>query len=334
MFELKRIWALVFGFVLFVLPGFPTVVLAADPTPDTAVCLIGDHLGIIEFDAQTAARLICDALRKQGISVSEPVYKAPASTSAYRLVLRRLGRKIFVRLSQENPIGTIIIERQMTLANIEEMIPVAPRLVDALIHDKPIDSTVEIEDHTEQETRMHRRMSSEHFWSTGIFGTFIPGTDITGAPGFEAGWYSDTPAYAVGSEYRVSWRSTNNKDDRDSFFFHTVSIGGHLLSKKRNISPYVGGGLSITGAIYRKKVKTKKPTLYYDHRYDSEYESGFGFYGVVGIEALRFNKGRLKFQIRVDRPFFKLPNQDLMPITFGVSLSHNYFRGRWRRGWF
>ena len=36
--------------------------------------------------------------------------------------------------------GTIIAERQLTLANIEEMIPAAPRLVDALVHNKPIDA--------------------------------------------------------------------------------------------------------------------------------------------------------------------------------------------------
>ena len=95
--------------------------------------------------------LVCDELRKQGISVSEPVYEAPASANIYRVVLRRLGGKIIVRLSQENPIGTIIVELQMTLANIEEMIPEAPRLVNALIHRKPIDATVDMETVVEQE---------------------------------------------------------------------------------------------------------------------------------------------------------------------------------------
>ena len=128
-------------FILFVLPVVPAV--AQTDTP--GVCLIGDHPGIPESDAQTAALLVCDELRKQGIAVTDPVYEAPASANAYRIVLRRLGEKVIVRLNHENPIGSIIIERQITLANIEEMIPAAPRLVNALVHDKPIDDTVDME---------------------------------------------------------------------------------------------------------------------------------------------------------------------------------------------
>ena len=142
---MKRIWSYLFGFALLILP----VVSAAAQADTPAVCLIGDHPGTPESDAQTAALLVCDELRKQGISVGDPVYEAPATASAYRLVLRRLGEKIIVRLSQEKPVGTIIAERQMTLANIEDMISAAPRLVDSLVHNKPIDTTVDIKSVTD-----------------------------------------------------------------------------------------------------------------------------------------------------------------------------------------
>ena len=69
----KRIWVSAFGFVFLVLLVIPAVVQADAP----AVCLIDDHPGILESDAQTAALLVCDELRKQGISVSDPVYEAP-----------------------------------------------------------------------------------------------------------------------------------------------------------------------------------------------------------------------------------------------------------------
>ncbi len=107
MFDPKRIRRFVFGFVFLALLAIPAFAQA----DSSAVCLIGDHLGIPESDAQTAAMLACDELRKQGISITDPVYEAPASADAYRIVLRRLGEKIFVRLSHESPIGTIITER-------------------------------------------------------------------------------------------------------------------------------------------------------------------------------------------------------------------------------
>ena len=335
---MKRIWNYLFGFAVLVLLILPAVAQANVP----AVCLIGDHPGIPESDAQTAALLVCDELRKQGISVTDPVYEAPASANVYRVVLRRLGEKIIVRLSHENPIGTIISERQLTLANIEEMIPAAPRLVDALVHDKPIDATVDMETVTEQEARELRKISGESLWNMGIFGTFIPGTDVAAEPGMEFGWSYQTPSYAVGTDFRYSGPDDDDDASKTIRVF-AWSIGGRYFFNKRNISPYVGGGLAVVDASYKTKVRKRErnwPSFigedeewfgdewgeYYDD-YESEDDSGLGAYGIVGIEALRLTESRLKLELRVDRPFFALPSQDIMPITFGISFSRNYIPG-------
>ena len=329
----KRTMIFVFGLVLLVLSIIPAAAQANVP----AVCLIGDHPGIPESDAQTAALLVCDELRKQGISITNPVYEAPASANAYRIVLRRLGEKIIVRLSQEKPVGTIITERQLTLANIEEMIPAAPRLVNALVHNKPIDDTVDMETVTEQEARELRKISGESLWNLGILGTFVPGTSIAAEPGYEWGWSYQTPAYAVGTEFRGS--GSDGDEDSDEFSFFAWSIGGRYFFNKRNISPYVGGGFSIINISYRSKEKTpekNRPSLFSDdwgYGYDWEYDAGreskskLGAYGVAGIEALRLTESRLKLELRIDRPFFSLPSKDIMPITFGIFFSRNYIPG-------
>ena len=310
---MKRIWSYLFGFALFVLPIVSTI--AQTDTP--ALCLIGDHPGIPDSDAQTAALLVCDELRKQGISITGLVYEAPATANAYRVVLRRLGEKIIVRLSHENPIGTIIAERQLTLANIEEMIPAAPRLVDALVHDKPIDATVDMETVTEQEARELRKISGESLWHIEIFGTFVPGTDIAAEPGYGWGWSYQTPSYAVGSDLRfaISGIEDDFADDTDGFGYFSWGIGGRYFFNKQNISPYVGGGLAIIAVGYEESY------------YDSEGDFGFGAYGVAGVEALRLTQSRLNLELRLDRPLFSLPNQDIMPITIGISFSRNYNPG-------
>ena len=313
---MKRIWSCTFGVAILVLLVVPALVQAVDtPAPATAVCLIGDHPGIPESDAQTAAMLVCDELRKQGISVGEPVYETPVPANVYRVVLRRLGEKIFVRLSQENPIGTVIVERQMTLANIEEMIPAAPRLVNALIHRKPINSTVDIESVTEHEARELRKVSGESLWNMGIFGISMPGTDITAKPALGFGWSYETPSYAAATEFRFRIQEEGDRfeADGDRFSFFSWSIGGSYFLNKRNFSPYVGGGLALVG------VEIESTT--------SEGANGMGAYVAIGIEALRLTESRLKFELRMDRPFFKLPHQDTMPITFGVSFSRNYVPG-------
>ena len=313
---MKRIWSCTFGVAILVLLVVPALVQAVDtPAPATAVCLIGDHPGIPEPDAQTAAMLVCDELRKQGISVGEPVYETPVPANVYRVVLRRLGEKIFVRLSQENPIGTVIVERQMTLANIEEMIPAAPRLVNALIHRKPIAATVDMESVTEHEARELRKISGESLWNMGIFGISMPGTDITAKPALGFGWSYETPSYAAATEFRFRIQEEGDRfeADGDRFSFFSWSIGGSYFLNKRNFSPYVGGGLALVG------VEIESTT--------SEGANGMGAYVAIGIEALRLTESRLKFELRMDRPFFKLPHQDTMPITFGVSFSRNYVPG-------
>ena len=331
MLDLKRTWIFVFGFVFLVL----SIVSAVAQVDTPAVCLIGDHPGLPESDAQTAALLVCDELRKQGISITDPVYEAPASANAYRLVLRRLGEKIIVRLSHENPVGTIITERQLTLANIEEMIPAAPRLVNALVHNKPIDDTVDMETVTEQEARELRKISGESMWNVGILGTFVPGTDIAAEPGYEWGWSYQTPAYAVGTEFRGS--GSDGDEDSDEFSFFAWSIGGRYFFNKQNISPYVGGGFSIINVSYEAKEKRSErnqPSFssddwWYadDWDYNGDSDSGLGAYGVAGIEALRLTESRLKLELRIDRPFFSLPSKDIMPITFGIFFSRNYVPG-------
>ena len=324
MFASKKQWILVFGFASLVLLLVPAVVQA-----DTrAVCLIGDHPGIPESDAQTAALLVCDELRKQGISIADPVNEAPHSADAYRTPLRRCLSHRFAPAGREDYrppesrkthrySGTIIAEQQLTLANIEEMIPAAPRLVNALIHGKSIDDTVDMETVTEQEARELRKISGESLWHIEIFGTFVPGTDIAAEPGYGSGWSFQTPSYAVGSDVRFAFSGIEDDygDDSTTFAWFSWAIGGRYFLNKQNISPYLGGGLAIIAVGYEEDY------------YDSEADFGLGAYGVVGVEALRLTQSRLNLELRIDRPFFTLPNQDIMPITIGISFARNYNPG-------
>ena len=261
-----------------------------------AVLLIGDHQGIDEADARSAALLVALELRKLGISVSDPVYEALASASAYRVTLGRLGEKVIVRLSQETPIGTLVIERQLLIANIEEMIEAAPRLVDALVHNKPIASTIDIETVTETEARELRKITGESHWNIGFFGNFVPGTDINGKPGYRLGWSYELPTYAVEVEGRFVVSEESH--------FAAFSTGGLYFFNKQNISPYVGGGITASNA---------------SHEYS--FERGMGVYAVGGIQMLRTTRNRLKLELRVDRPLYSLGTQDMMPISVGLFFS-------------
>ena len=177
----------------------------ASPTaaPAPPVCVIGEHSGFPEADARTAALLVCGELRKQGIRVGEPVYRAPEGADRYRLGLHRLGQKILVRLTHVDPGGRVTIERQIQLGGIEEMVSAAPRLVQALVHRESLNATVDMENVVEEEARVHRKIPGESLWDIGLLGTFalITDADMIAKPGYSLGWFHETPSYAVGTEF-------------------------------------------------------------------------------------------------------------------------------------
>lgn len=274
---------------------------ADEPVPAPAVCLIGEHSGFPEADARTAALLICDELRKQGIPVGDPVYRAPISTSVYRVDLHRLGQKVLVRLSQESPVGRVTIERQIQLGNIEEMIPAAPRLVDALVHRKPIASTADVESVVEQEARMLRKIPVQTSGEIGIFGIYGLGTseDVGVKPGLKAAVSYERPPYAVAFAFAFAGKVEIDGEEIESIEFGFLGLGGRYFFNKQNFSPYVGGGLTyiISGG----------------------WDNSLGGYAVGGIEGLRFSYYGFRLELRVDKPFSELPTRHV-PVSLGASI--------------
>jgi hypothetical protein len=284
------------------------------PPPAGTACLIGVHPGIDEADAQTATMLVCHELRKQNVSLGEPVFDAQGAAAAYRVVFHRLGAKILIRLSHEQPLGSIVIDRQLMLGSIEEMTAAAPRLVDALVHRKTMSSTVNVVNVVEQDSPVRRKKTGEFLWNLGLFGTFIPGTDIMAAPGMEIGGFYETESFSVGMNMRFG--GANQGDD--GFGQFSVSVGGRHFFNKQNLSPYLGGGLAWS-------------TLGFDRETDGlrkEYstEPGLGAYAVVGIEFLRLYESRMMFELRIDAPLYQLHEDSdsedikyIMPVSLGIS---------------
>lgn len=283
-----------------------------------AVLLIGDHQGVGEIDMQKARSLVAQALRQQGISVSDTVHETPASANVYRVVLRRSGEKILFRLSQEDSAGTTVIQREVLLENIKGIDLATPRLVYALVHRKPFRPTWVLT-------------------KAGGFTYLVP-VGKTLASGGEIGFSFDRLSDAFEIEGRYAPRNTGYQNNRkDFFYFFSISFGWRYFFMKRNISPYIGGGIGGMFTKYETTVKTYVspedafeefldaffgPS--YDYDIHLEDAGGVGMYGVLGAEFLRFSRGHLKFELRVDRPFFKLPTQDVMPITFGIAAGFSF----------
>lgn len=265
----------------------------SDGPNQSAILLIGDHQGLDETDVQNAALLVAEELRAQGIAVSDPVHEVPTSAPVYRVVLRRSGEKILFHLSQEDATGTTLIERELLLADIEDIAPSTPRLVLALVHQEPVIFPTSFFD-VGGALGTIDSSSNEDFFSIAIVGI---------------GWSIDKLSYSVDMAGRFSGQNTTR--------FNSMSVGGRYYFRKRNRSVYVGGGLGVMHTEYR----VTSGALFWEYTTDYEEKLGMGVYGVLGIEFLRSAHNRLTLDLRVDRPFFKLSHRDVMPITLGITFS-------------
>ncbi|MDE0635658.1 MAG: hypothetical protein OXI43_07390 [Candidatus Poribacteria bacterium] len=285
-------------------------------TKQTAVLLIGDHEGIDETDAQNAALLVTEELRAQGITVNDPVHETPAGATVYRVVLRRSDKKILFRLIHEDSIGTTLTQREMLLADIEKIASVAPRLVYALVHQKRISS-------------------SPVLVNACGFITVVPPKEFLPGPGVGIGLSIDRLSYAVDVGFQIARMETGYYTENDIFNFRSGMISGRYFFNKLDMSPYVGGGIAATFVKYTTTSGTRLSG--FDEfasklgggdgwRFDenSERSFGIGAYGILGMEVGRYSQFPRRFELRVDRPFFKLPNQSVMLITLGIVGSFSF----------
>ena len=260
---------------------------AAQSDTTRASCLIHNPFNIAEPDAQTSALLVCQALRSRGIDVGEPVYEVPDTANVYRVGVHFLGDAVLLRVSHEVPVGTIIRERQVRLASIEEAFDAAGRLAAALESEETVESTATME------TLIAEDLAADiSLWALGLVAAVAPGENATPAPGFLLGWHYETPRFGIFADFLFA----NNEKEESRFQYGTITIGGRYFLNDKAIAPWISGGASMLFG-------TRSDEFEQDG-------TGIGVFGAVGLEVLRFNRNRLALELRLSLPFSKLSHDE------------------------
>ena len=122
------------------------------------------------------------------------------------------------------------------------------------------------------------------------------------AAGFSLGLLYATPRFALPAEMRFAWDdSASGEPSLDLFSF---SVGGRGYLSKRDVSPYLGGGVGIL------RLQADEGFYPYEGAEGNRYFYGerFGFapYVEAGVEMLRLHRGRIGLQVRADLPLWSL----------------------------
>ena len=142
------------------------------------------------------------------------------------------------------------------------------------------------------------KIPSEVYYDVGIFAGLVPDKDFIGTIGYRIGLSYETPSYAIEVKGLLF--------DTDLVHFTASSLGAHYFLNRRNISSYVGGGYTISSTSH-----------------GTSYGRGMGVFLITGLQMFRFKKHRLKFEYRVDRPFYTLDSLSPTPITIGIFYSRD-----------
>jgi hypothetical protein len=247
-------------------------------------CTAGASRGVPAADAQTAVEMVCEALAQRA-----------GRTGTYEVTLRPLGRKILLTAGRLDPPGA----RSLQLETIEEVATAAPRIAEALVSERPLDTTQRVDNLLEFETHTTRSKQGSVRFAVGV-SDFTPiGHGGSGA-GFSLGLLYSAPQIALPVDLRFGWNARDAIGREASFV--AVSAGARRYLSKRDTSPFVGGGLSM--------LHLEASEGAYGSGYFHGERLGMAPYLETGVEILRLHRARLAFLVRVDLPTGSLRSEE------------------------
>ncbi|RMD96505.1 MAG: hypothetical protein D6812_17000 [Deltaproteobacteria bacterium] len=287
----------------------PSPWIVAENGKAEAACLIGEHPGISDSDARTTARILCDELRARKVAVGQPVTAAGSATSAYRSTLERLGASLILTFTYESPVGTTVKSQRIQLSGIEEVPTVAPRITEALLTGKSLTETEEVGELVGEETETFKQKRGRYLKGMGLGVITVPGTGVVGAPALDLHWFYETPDFGLGTNFRFGGIPGDN-----ALLYLNWSLGGRYFFTRRNITPFVGGGM------FGHLLTVKSADLRSNDDKFSDTTAGIGAYLAGGVEFLRLYEAHLTLEVRVDLPFGKLEDQGESHYAVPISL--------------
>jgi outer membrane protein W len=301
----------------------------------TPRCVIGAHAGVSDNDARVATELVCDEVRKAGVPVVDADDDGGDVTGdVYRVQLQLFGRTTIVRLSHERD-GQVVRAERMTLAAVDEVQTVAPRLATAVVTGKPLAETAHVDDLSAGETRKYEKKAGELLWGGGIagFGSLNGGGGF--GPGLTLSVMYETPELAAGVSYLYGTNDTGGSDYNSTYeklSMHSFQVFGRYFLGRGDVAPYFGAGLGYT-SLDSSKYANGSSGAYSAYDYKHLEGNGFGGFASVGLEMLRLHKVRMAVEARVDVPFFALSGSTTSGAGYAVDGTYSSGTTSTERRW-
>lgn len=278
--------AVALGLTVFVVSIASAASVRAD---DGFRCELKESGNLSAEDARTATQVICEQLRR-----------ASGGRGGFAVGLATLGKLVVVTASREGSANAISVQ----VDAIEEIPTAAVRIADALVHGEGFASTQRVDNLLRGETRAALTKKGSVKFTIGVADVESPGHGAR-ASGLTLGLVYASPRFALPAEMRFAWDDANGDEPRFDLF--SLSVGGRAYLSKRDVSPFLGGGLGIL------RIHAGEGGYPGSGGAPQSYFDGERFtvapYLELGVEMLRLHRGRVALQVRADWPTGALESQ-------------------------
>jgi hypothetical protein len=245
-------------------------------------CELKEARGVSPADAGTAAGLICEELKR----VSD-------GRGAFGVTLATLGRTVVVTTAREGTLDSVTVQ----VDGLEEVPVAAVRIAEALVRGQAFATTQRVDNLLRGETRPALAKKGSVKFFLGVADVESPGHGARAA-GFSLGLVYASPRFALPAEMRFAWDDAQQQDPGLSLF--SISVGGRGYLSKRDVSPFVGGGLGVLRLSASEGAYPGPDGSASGYFYGERW--GVAPYVEAGVEMLRLHRGRVGLQIRADFP--------------------------------
>ncbi len=252
-------------------------------------CLLIEAGGVSEAEARTAVGLICDDLRHES-----------GGRGTFEIRMGTLGSLVNVTATRLDTGESISVRAE----GLEEIPLASARIAEALVHHRTLATTQRVDNLLVEETRETRVKRGSVKFTLGVADVESIGHGARGA-GFSLGLMYASPRFALPAEMRFAWDEAEYGEPGISLF--SVSLGGRGYLSKRDVSPFVGGGLGIL------RLEASEGEFPYPGSPSSGYfqaeRFGLAPYVEAGVEVLRLHRGRIALHVRADFPLAALHSE-------------------------
>jgi hypothetical protein len=264
---------------------------AAASTDEPFVCLLKDANGVSAADASTAVGLICGDLRRES-----------GGRGSFEIRMGTLGALVNVTATRLDTGESISVRAE----GLEDVPLASARIAEALVHHRPLATTERVDNLLVEETREPRIKKGSVKFTLGVADVEAIGHGARAA-GFSLGLMYASPRFALPAEMSFAWEDTQYPEPGISLF--SVSLGGRGYLSKRDISPFVGGGLGML-KLEAHEGDYPEPGAPSSGYFQAE-RFGIAPYVEAGVEAMRLHRGRIGLRVRADLPLAPLQSQEI-----------------------